>query len=246
MRWPTAPPSRPRRRPKRPTRMLRARVARPQPERQRILHGALEPRPALVLVEQDGRGIDPRLDGVLADDAVAEGVDGRDLRAEELPPRALPARPFRRAGARTASAVRSSRILVFISAAAFSVNVIARISLTCSTGGECPSSPRSRCRKCSERTRVLPAPAPARTAAEPTTRIAARCSGVGPRSAILDLFLFQGRLLVAADAAEGAVRVARLGVDVEPSRARPRDELGQASEDRRALAAAGRCRGARA
>ena len=39
---------------------------------------------------------------------------------------------------------RSARIFVFISAAAFSVNVMARISLTCSTGGGLPSSPRSR------------------------------------------------------------------------------------------------------
>jgi len=103
------------------------------------------------------------------------------------------------ASAAPSCSATTSRILRVISAAAFSVNVMARIWLTSATG---PSG-RSRCTKRRASTAVFPEPAPARTAAEPATSIAARCS---------------------SDGAVRAVRVARLGIDVEAARPRAADE----------------------
>src|SRR5262249_1947041 len=147
-----------------------------------------------------------------------------------LATRALPARAL---GRRRANQLppTSSRIFAFISDAAFSVNVMARISPTCSTGGGPSGRGRRRWRKGSERTRVLPAPAPARPAAAPSTPIAASCSGVGAPSVIRLPLLVGGRLLVAADAPEGAIRVAGVRVDVEAPRPRARDEVDDALRD---------------
>src|SRR5439155_303415 len=114
----------------------------------------------------------------------------------------------------------TSRILRVISAAAFSVKVMARIWLTSATG---PSG-RRRCTKRRASTAVFPEPAPARTAAEPATSIAARCSSVGTQLSGTGRLLLERRTLVAADGAVWAVRVAGLGIDVEASRARAPDQ----------------------
>src|SRR5947207_6211883 len=116
--------------------------------------------------------------------------------------------------------VITSRILRVISAAAFSVKVMARIWLTSATG---PSGRRS-CTKRRASTAVFPEPTPARTAAEPATSIAARCSSVGTQLSGTGRLLLERPTLVAADGAVRAVRVAGLGIDVEAARARPPDQ----------------------
>jgi len=124
------------------------------------------------------------------------------------------------ASAAPSCSATTSRILRVISAAAFSVNVMARIWLTSATG---PSG-RSRCTKRRASTAVFPEPAPARTAAEPATSTAARCSSVGAQVSPTGRLLLERRPLVAADGAVRAVRVARLGIDVEAARPRAADE----------------------
>src|SRR5207245_10655397 len=121
------------------------------------------------------------------------------------------------ASAAPSCSATTSRILRVISAAAFSVNVMARIWLTSATG---PSG-RSRCTKRRASTAVFPEPAPARTAAEPATSTAARCSPVGTHASATGRLLLERRALVAADGAVRAVRVARLGIDVEAALACP-------------------------
>src|SRR5438552_2126270 len=136
------------------------------------------------------------------------------------------------APAAPSSSAITSRILRVISAAAFSVKVMARIWLTSATG---PSG-RRRCTKRRASTAVFPEPAPARTAAEPATSIAARCSSVGTQLSGTGRLLLERWTLVAADGAVWAVRVAGLGIDVEAARARApdqrRDARRQAVEER--------------
>src|SRR5437773_9403113 len=122
------------------------------------------------------------------------------------------------ASAAPSCSATTSRILRVISAAAFSVNVMARIWLTSATG---PSG-RSRCTKRRARTAVFPEPAPARTAAEPATSTAARCSAVGLQGSATGRLLFELRPLVPTDGAVRTVGVARLGIDVEAAVARAR------------------------
>src|SRR5207253_8135126 len=75
--------------------LARRRIVSAQPGEERGLDRGLDVRAALVLVQDDGAGINVGLERVFAQDARAEGVDGRDLRAEELAPDALPARAVR-------------------------------------------------------------------------------------------------------------------------------------------------------
>ena len=78
-----------------------------------------------------------------------------------------------RASARRPSSRKRRRTRVFISAAAFSVKVMARMP---STGA---ASSATACTKRSTSTVVLPVPAPARTISEQSRRATARaCSGV--------------------------------------------------------------------
>src|SRR5207244_11773490 len=110
--------------------------------------------------------------------------------------------------------------------------VVARIWLSSATG---PSG-RGRCTKRRASTAVFPEPAPARTAAEPATSTAARCSSVGAQLSGTGRLLLERRTLVATDGAVRAVRIARLGIDVEAARARApdqrRDARRQVSEER--------------
>src|SRR5262249_4705563 len=71
----------------------------------------------------------------------------------------------------------------------------------------------------------------ARTAAEPSTRIAAHCSAVGWRSAMAGLVLHRRRL-VATDGPIRADAVAGVRIDVEAAGARARDEVADADRDR--------------
>ena len=87
-----------------------------------------------------------------------------------------------RASSRLPSSRKRARTRLFISAAAFSVNVIARMRSTST-----PSSVTARTKR-STSTVVLPVPAPARTSSEPsrrsTARSARRVSSLTPRSCI--------------------------------------------------------------
>ena len=76
--------------------LARRGVAGAQMRQQRGLHRALDVGPALVLVEHDGARIDSGLERVLAQDASGEGVDGGDLRPQEVAPHARPVRTGRR------------------------------------------------------------------------------------------------------------------------------------------------------
>src|SRR5438034_881763 len=76
--------------------LARRGVAGAQVRQQRGLHRALDVGPALVLVEHDGARIDSGLERVLAQDASGEGVDGGDLRPQEVAPHARPVRTGRR------------------------------------------------------------------------------------------------------------------------------------------------------
>ena len=86
--------------------------------------------------------------------------------------------------ARPSSTASSVWIFCFISAAAFSVKVMARMRPTSSIRGGASGRGRRRYRKWWASTVVFPEPAPARTATEPSARIARHCSGVGSRSDI--------------------------------------------------------------
>src|SRR5262245_28458768 len=125
--------------------------------------------------------------------------------------------------ARSSSTPRRTWIFCFISAAAFSVNVMARMRPTSSTRGMVSGRGRRRWRKRWASTVVLPEPAPARTATEPSARMASHCSGVGSRSGIARLVL-EWRGLVATDAAIRAPGIAGIGIDVETTSAGARAE----------------------
>ena len=76
--------------------LARRAVAGAEVRQQRGLYRALDVGPALVLVEHDGARIDPGLERVLAQDAGGEGVDGGDLRPQEVAAHARPVRAGRR------------------------------------------------------------------------------------------------------------------------------------------------------